>query len=164
MGRSRESPPERRVSVLSEDRIRLHPGSATKDEALHEAAALLEGAGAVTSEYLATMQAREALVSTSMGNGLAIPHGTKETKDAILASAVSFARYDGGVDWDGDPVTFVVGIAGRGDEHLEILSQFSLAFAADDDIARLRDAATPAEVRALLGEVDGGGRADTSRA
>nr|HNH87114.1 trehalose-6-phosphate synthase [Solirubrobacterales bacterium] len=46
-------------------------------------------------------------VSTYMGNELAIPHGTNETKDAILASALSFVRYDGGVDWDGEKVTFV---------------------------------------------------------
>lgn len=152
------------MSVLTASRIRLHPGRATKDEALREAAALLEGAGAVTADYLASMQAREALVSTYMGNGLAIPHGTNETKDAILSSAVSFARYDGGVDWDGDPVNFVVGIAGRGDEHLEILSQISLVFADDDGAARLRGAATPEEVLELLGGVNGGGRADTSPA
>ena len=58
-----------------------------------------------------------------MGNELAIPHGTNETKDTILGSALSVVRYDGGVDWDGEPVTFVVGIAGKGDEHLEILSR-----------------------------------------
>jgi PTS system mannitol-specific IIA component len=90
-----------------------------------------------------------------MGNELAIPHGTNETKDAILDSALSFVRYDGGIDWGGDPVTFVVGIAGKGDEHLEILSQIAILFSDDDEVATLKAAATPEELFALLSTVNG---------
>ena len=137
------------------EQIRIHPGSATKDEAMREAAQILQDAGAVTAAYYDAMLQREEAVSTYMGNELAIPHGTNETKDAILDSALSFVRYDGGIDWDGQDVTFVVGIAGKGDEHLEILSQIALIFSEDDDVARLKAAATPEELLALLSSVNG---------
>lgn len=142
-------------SVLTIEQIRIHPGSATKDEAMREAAQILQDAGAVTAAYYDAMLQREEAVSTYMGNELAIPHGTNETKDAILDSALSFVRYDGGVDWDGQNVSFVVGIAGKGDEHLEILSQIALIFSEDDDVARLKAAATPEELLALLSSVNG---------
>ena len=64
-------------------------------------------------------------------------------------------RYDGGVDWDGNDVSFVVGIAGKGDEHLEILSQIALIFSEEDEVARLKAAATPEELFALLSSVNG---------
>ena len=110
--------------------------------------------GAVTDAYFDAMRQREATVSTYMGNELAIPHGTNETKEAILASALSVVRYDGGVDWGGEPVTFVMGIAGVGDEHLEILSQIALLFSDDDEVAKLKAAQTPEELLSLLATVN----------
>ncbi len=140
--------------VLNIGQIRIHSGSATREEAMKEAADLLESAGAVTSAYFDAMQQREQTVSTYMGNELAIPHGTNETKQAILASGLSVVRYDGGVDWGGEPVTFVVGIAGKGDEHLEILSQIAILFSDEDDVAKLNAAQTPDELFALLSAVN----------
>ena len=85
--------------VLSIGQVRIHRGSATREDAMREAADILESAGAVTSAYFDAMQQREQTVSTYMGNELAIPHGTNETKHTILDSALSVVRYDGGVDW-----------------------------------------------------------------
>ena len=137
-------------SVLTIEQIRIHPGSATKDEAMREAAQILQDAGAVTAAYYDAMLQREEAVSTYMGNELAIPHGTNETKDAILDSALSFVRYDGGIDWDGQDVTFVVGIAGKGDEHLEILSQIAILFSDEDEVENLKRAQTPEELFELV--------------
>ena len=74
--------------VLTIDQVRIHSGGASKTEAMKEAADILEGVGAVTSEYFDAMQQRELTVSTYMGNELAIPHGTNETKATILESAL----------------------------------------------------------------------------
>lgn len=142
--------------VLNVGQVRIHSGAATREQAMREAADILESAGAVTGAYFDAMQQREATVSTYMGNELAIPHGTNETKEAILESALSFVRYDGGVDWDGNPVSFVVGIAGKGDEHLEILSQIALLFSDDDEVARLKQAQSPEELFQLLASVNEG--------
>ena len=141
--------------VLRIESVRIHPGSATREEAMKEAADLLQATGAVTAEYFDAMQQREETVSTYMGNELAIPHGTNETKQAILESGLSVVRYDGGVDWGGEPVSFVIGIAGKGDEHLEILSQIAILFSEDDDVARLKAASSPEELfQALSGSVN----------
>ena len=144
------------MSVLNRGQVRIHPGSVTQDEALQEATDILVAAGAVTPAYVDAMKLREETVSTFMGNGLAIPHGTNETKDAILDSGLSVVRYDGGVDWAGEQATFVIGIAGRGDEHLEILSQIAILFSDEDDVARLNAATTPDELFELLSAVNEG--------
>jgi len=140
--------------VLNVGQVRIHGGSVSREDAMKEAADILQAAGAVTGAYYDAMQQREETVSTYMGNELAIPHGTNETKETILDSALSVVRYDGGVDWDGNPVTFVVGIAGKGDEHLEILSQIALVFSDEDEVAKLKQAQTPEELYALLATVN----------
>ena len=142
------------MSVLTLDQVRIHAGSSTQQEALQEATDILVSVGAVTPAYVDAMRQREETVSTYMGNGLAIPHGTNDTKDAILASALSVVRYDGGVDWAGEPATFVIGIAGRGDEHLEILSQIAILFSDEDEVERLKQAGTPEELYAILSAVN----------
>lgn len=142
------------MAVLGIGQVRIHSGGASRDEAMREAADILESAGAVTGRYFDAMQQREQAVSTYMGNELAIPHGTNETKDEILASGLSVVRYDGGVDWDGNPVSFVIGIAGKGDEHLDILSQIALLFSDEDDVARLKAASTPEDLYELLASVN----------
>ncbi|MFD5226829.1 PTS mannitol transporter subunit IICBA [Microbacterium sp. NPDC058342] len=141
-------------AVLTLDRVRIVPGSATRDEALKQAADALVAAGAVTPAYLQAMHDREATVSTFMGNGLAIPHGTNDAKDAVLGSALSVVRYDGGVDWAGDRASFVIGIAGKDGDHLQILAQIAELFSDEEDVARLNAAATPEELFALLSAVN----------
>lgn len=142
------------MGVLTIGQVRIHSGSASQEQALQEATDILVAAGAVTDAYVDAMRQREETVSTYMGNGLAIPHGTNETKEAILASGLSVVRYDGGVDWAGEQATFVIGIAGRGDEHLEILSQIAILFSDEDDVAKLNAATTPDELFALLSAVN----------
>ena len=137
--------------MLKPEYVRIHAGSVTRDEALAEAAGILEGAGAVTGDYAQAMKDREETVSTFMGNGLAIPHGTDAAKDAVLGTALSVVRYDGGVDWgDGDTATFVVGIAGQGDAHLEILQSVAVQFGDEDAVERLKQASSPEELYRML--------------
>ncbi|MGV8910127.1 MAG: PTS sugar transporter subunit IIA [Propionicimonas sp.] len=141
-------------NVLSPEMVRIHPGSATRDQAMQEATDLLVAAGAVTPAYFEAMQDRERAVSTFMGNELAIPHGTNDAVDAVLGSALTFVRYDGGVDWDGQRATFVVGIAGKGGEHLEILSQIAILFSDDEEVEKLRTAATSEQLFSLVVATD----------
>ncbi|TLP95757.1 PTS mannitol transporter subunit IICBA [Nesterenkonia salmonea] len=140
--------------VLTQDRIRIRTGAATQEEALREAQEILVSAGAVSGDYLQAMRDREATASTFMGSELAIPHGTNDAKSAIKSSALSVVRYDGGVDWAGDQVTFVVGIAGVGDEHLQILSRIAELFSDESKVAELKAASTEAELHQLLSAVN----------
>lgn len=140
--------------VLQKSQINAEGTATTKLEAMREAHEILLEAGAVTADYLPAMLEREKTVSTYMGNFLAIPHGTNEAKGAILASALSFVRYAEPIDWDGNPVHFVVGIAGIGNEHLEILSKIAIIFSDDDQVQALREAADADAIYAQLEEVN----------
>jgi PTS system mannitol-specific IIA component len=141
-------------NVLELAQINLHGSATTPAEAIEEAGRILVGTGAVTPEYVGFMHDREATVSTYMGNFLAIPHGTNEGKDTIVASALSFVRYDQPIDWNGNEVRFVVGIAGKDGGHMEVLSKIAIVFSEDDDVDALLAADSPEAVLAILGDVN----------
>ncbi|HEY4152549.1 MAG TPA: PTS sugar transporter subunit IIA [Pseudolysinimonas sp.] len=140
--------------VLGLQQIDLSGRSTTSAEAIDEAGRILIAAGAVTAEYPRYMHDRENLVSTYMGNYLAIPHGTNEGKDTVLASALSFVRYDTALDWGGNPVRFVVGIAGKDGGHMDVLSSIALIFSDEELVNQLLVAETPEAVLELLGDVN----------
>ena len=136
--------------VLASQAIVLGGTARSRDEAIDEAGRLLVDSGAVDPSYVDAMHTRESSVSTHMGNGLAIPHGTNEAKGAIRRTAISFVRYDEPVDWNGKPAEFVLGIAGAGDDHLALLSRIAEVFTDDQSVARLRDARAPEDVLTVL--------------
>ena len=142
------------MAVLEPSQIRLSGTARTKEDAIAEASAILVGAGAVTADYHDFMLQREETVSTYMGNLLAIPHGTNEGKDTILASALSFVRYDEALDWGGEEVRFVVGIAGKDNGHMEILTKIAIVFSDDDEVAKLLAADSPEAVLEILGDIN----------
>mgnify|MGYP001337763496 CR=1 FL=1 len=136
--------------ILTEDLVRLSGRASTRDDAIREVGAMLVGSGAVDGSYVDSMLERERSVSTYMGNQLAIPHGTNEAKAAIHRTAMAFIRYPNGIDWNGKPATFVIGIAGAGDDHLTLLSGVAKVFLDKGQIAALTDATTPQQVLAIL--------------
>lgn len=145
------APADAAPQILSRDSIVLQGSATGADSAIDEAGSLLVAAGAVGEEYVSAMHDREASVSTFMGNGLAIPHGTNEAKSSIRRSAMTFTRYPGGIDWNGSPVTFVVGIAGQGNEHLELLQKVAMTFSDPAQVERLEKATSPDEILDIFG-------------
>jgi len=139
-------------TILTNDAIRLSGFASTKEEAIAEVGAILVSTGAVTSEYVDAMFARESSVSTYMGNLLAIPHGTNDSKDYIKHSAIAVVRYDSPLDWDGHPVRFVIGIAGQGDSHLEVLGNIAMVFSDLSAVDALISADTVSDVAKILGK------------
>ncbi len=104
-------------------------------------------AGAVDESYVASMHDRETSVSTFMGNGLAIPHGTNEAKsvDPAYRAVVHPVRRAGRLERQAGGVRG--GVAGAGDDHLALLSRIAGIFTDSEQVAALRSAATPEEVR-----------------
>jgi len=133
--------------VLVEERVLLGGTARSRDDAVREVGRMLVDAGAVLPGYVDGMLEREQTAPTYMGNLLAIPHGTLGAKEQILRTAVALVRYDEPVDWDGQPVRVVVGIAGAGDEHLEVLGRIALVFSDDDRVASVLEAR---DARAVL--------------
>ncbi|HTW13563.1 MAG TPA: PTS mannitol transporter subunit IICBA [Nocardioides sp.] len=141
------------AGLLEAESIVLDAASETREAAITRAGELLVAAGAVEASYVDAMHAREQSVSTFMGNGLAIPHGTNEAKADVRRTAISFVRYAEPVEWKNKQVRFVVGIAALGDDHLKLLGRIAEIFLDKEQVARLEQAATPDEVMAILGAV-----------
>ena len=141
------------MPILSKERILLQAGASDKEDAIRKAGELLVKSGCVLPEYVDGMLKREESMSTSLGNGVAIPHGVYENRDHILQTGISVLQLTDGVDWEeGEKIFMVIGIAASGDEHVGVLS--NLAEVIDDDaaLAELLKTTDPDVVVRYLGE------------
>lgn len=111
--------------TLQRSSIRIHQPSGTKEQAIRLAGQLLVEHGYVEEEYVDAMVQRDQELSTYIGNGTAIPHGVSEAKKKIRYTGISVLQFPDGVDFDGNMVYLVVGIAGVGNEHLTILANLA---------------------------------------
>lgn len=143
---------------LTPEMIALNQDIATREAAIRKAGQLLVDAGCVDSEYVDAMIERDNDVSTYMGNFIAIPHGTDEAKRYIKKTGISVVQVPMGVnfssnDQEDNLVTVVFGIAGKNDEHLQLLSQIALFCSDVTNVAQLADATKADDIIALLKEV-----------
>lgn len=118
--------------ILCEENIFLNLNSITKEEAIKMAGEKLFENGYVNQPYIGAMLKREEIMTTYMGMGFAIPHGTRDVKDEINHTGIVILQFPNGVDFDGEKAYIVMGLAGLGDEHLNILSGISILI--DDDL------------------------------
>ena len=139
--------------ILVKEGIILNVESESKDKAIERAGNLLIERGYVKANYIEGMKAREEEVTTYMGNGVAIPHGMNEYKKEILESGIVIVQYPNGVDFgDGNTAYIVIGIAGKGDEHMDILSKIALTVQYEENVERLRNAKSPEEIIKIIEE------------
>lgn len=109
--------------VLVKAGVKLNLNPVSKEEAIGAAGALLAELGYVDKSYIDAMQEREKLVTTYMGMGVAIPHGTSQAKDTVKKTGIVLMQYPEGVDFGDEKAQLIFGIAGIGDEHLDLLSK-----------------------------------------
>ena len=109
--------------VIVAEGIKLGQKPVSKEEAIQAAGELLEKLGYVDHSYVEAMQEREKLVTTYMGMGVAIPHGTTQAKSTVKKTGIVFIQYPEGVDFGDEKAQLVFGIAGIGDQHLDLLSK-----------------------------------------
>ncbi|CAM3180948.1 PTS mannitol transporter subunit IIA [Staphylococcus argensis] len=140
--------------LFSNDNIYLNQSIGTQEEAIEQAGQALVKSGAVTEGYIQAMKEREQLVSTFMGNGLAIPHGTDEAKTEVIQSGLSLIQIPEGIDWDGETVKVVVGIAGKDGEHLDLLSKIAITFSEEENVERIVNAQSAEEIKQVFEEAD----------
>jgi PTS system mannitol-specific IIA component len=130
--------------------INLTAIAANRDDAIRQAGGLLVAAGAVEPDYVDQMLERERVVSTFVGDGIAMPHGTLTAKSDVVSEGLSVLLLSQPVDWAGQPVTLVIGIAAHGRRYITLLSQLATALLDDGRATSLREATTAERVRALL--------------
>jgi PTS system mannitol-specific IIA component len=138
------------TELLAEASIHLDASATGRDDAIRQAGQALLDVGAIDPAYIDAMIDRENSVSTFMGEGVAIPHGTLAGKDLVQQDALSLIRFPNGVDWDGNDVRLAFGIAAKGGGHIALLSQLATVLLDPEKAEALRNATTVADVYALL--------------
>lgn len=113
---------EEKKELLYRENVRVNCQDASQEQVIRQVGQMLVDSGYVDQPYVDAMLEREKSFSTFMGNGLALPHGVESAKKAIKASGIAVMTFPQGIDWDGNEVNVVIGIAGVGEEHLQILS------------------------------------------
>ena len=136
---------------LSESNIHLNANATDKEQAIEMAASALVQADNVENGYLQGMLAREQQTSTFLGNGIAIPHGTLDTRSMVKKTGVQVFQFPQGIEWgEGNVAYVVIGIAARSDEHLALLRQLTHVLSDEDTAAKLAKITDVAEFRAIL--------------
>lgn len=148
--------------VLVREAVRLAQHATDKWDALRQSGALLEELGAVDVGYADAILERERQISTYMGEGVSIPHGTDQARTLVRRTALGFLQFPDGVDWDGETVYLCIPIAASGDEHVGVLSALAAVLVEADSAAALRTATDVDEVLALLDPPDGSATEDTN--
>jgi PTS system mannitol-specific IIA component len=141
-------------ALLDPAAIRLAETAADRDAAIRRCGEVLVEVGAVAPAYVDAMLTREQSVSTYVGEGVAIPHGTLAGKETVLRDALAVLRFPDGVDWGGQPVTVCVAIAARGDGHVEVLGELAQILLDPERAAALRAATDPDAVYGLLTPIE----------
>jgi mannitol/fructose-specific phosphotransferase system IIA component len=129
--------------LLSPDAVRLGLRASGRFDAVRQSGNVLMEIGA--------MLERERQISTSLGEGFAIPHGTDESRRWIRETRLAFLQFPGGVEWDDDTVTVCLGIAAVGDEHVSVLAKLAEILLVPEQAAALRRAERVEDVLAILG-------------
>ena len=141
--------------ILTPETIELKASLSSQEEAIRRAGSLLVENGHVEERYIDSMFEREKSVSTFIGNAVAIPHGTGDSKQWVTMSGLSIITVPEGVEYgDGNVARLVIGIAGKGDEHLEILSRIATVCEDEDNVNQIVRAETKEELLAFFEEVE----------
>ena len=136
---------------LSENNIHLDAKASDKQQAIEMVAGALVASGNVADGYLAGMLAREGQTSTFLGNGIAIPHGTLDTRDMVQKTGVQVFQFPQGVEWgEGNTAYVVIGIAARSDEHLALLRQLTHVLGDEETAEKLAKTQDLETFRGLL--------------
>ncbi|MFD1129434.1 PTS mannitol transporter subunit IICBA [Paenibacillus provencensis] len=137
--------------VLRKENIVLQLPSVSKEDAIRRAGESLVSAGYVQPHYVDAMIEREGVATTYIGNGVAIPHGVGDAKKEIKTSGIVIHQYPEGVEFEGGTAYLVIGIAGAGREHLQILTKIAEAIEDESTVTRLAKVTNPDELYNTFG-------------
>ena len=142
-------------AVLAPSAVVVGAAAKDKEEAIDRVGGLLVEHGYVTADYVTAMRDREAIISTYLGNGIALPHGTSEAQETILRTGLAVVQYPDGVPWGDEPAKLVIGLAATSDEHIGILSRLAGILGDAELCERLARSADPLEIHQVLTSWDG---------
>jgi mannitol/fructose-specific phosphotransferase system IIA component len=143
------------MTILTPGLVKLGAKAVDKVEAIRLAGDLLVRAGCVAPGYLDGMLRREASMSTYLGAGVAIPHGTFDDRELVKRTGISFVQVPAGIEWEpGETVRLVIGIAASADDHVDLLQRLAEVVEEERLVRRLVHASDPAAVVEILDPPD----------
>lgn len=135
------------MTILSIDKVKIHAKVTDKYDAIKQVGQMLVDGGHVPASYIDKMIEREELLSTDLGGGLAMPHGTNEAKGLIQSTGMAILTIPQGVDFGGDePARLVIGLAALGDDHMEILTNVAMLVSEEEELAKILNETSPQEL------------------
>ncbi|EPT9325524.1 PTS mannitol transporter subunit IICBA [Vibrio alginolyticus] len=149
---SQEEPKEEGLALIS-DAVFLGLKATDKNEAIKFAGEQLVKLGHVAPEYVDGMFAREEMVSTYLGESIAVPHGTIEAKQHVQKTGIVFCQYPEGIQWgeeEDDIAKMVIGIAAQGDEHNMVLMAITNSLDDEEAVECLQNTTDPEDVLKIL--------------
>ncbi|OBT17385.1 PTS mannitol transporter subunit IICBA [Vibrio sp. UCD-FRSSP16_10] len=138
---------------LSDDNIFLGLNLKTKEQAIKFAGEQLVRLNNVSPEYIDGMLAREELVSTYLGESIAVPHGTIEAKKYVKSTGIVFCQFPEGIQWgeeEDDIAKMVIGIAAQGDEHIQVITAITNSLDDEEAVELLKNTSNPQDVLNIL--------------
>lgn len=125
----------------------------SKDEIVEFLGRQLVQAGAVHTDYIAAMHKREQMLGTYITEGVAIPHGTEESRSLVKKAAIVVLKVPQGIDWiDGNKVYLAFGIAGNNEDHVALLGGLATILMDAEQKEKLMTAKSEEDLFAYLDE------------
>jgi len=141
--------------VLAESAVVVGATASDQGSAIDLVGAILVAQGCATNEYVVQMREREKIVSTYLGNGIALPHGTNEAKTAVLRTGLAVAQFPDGVLWGDERAHLVIGLAATSEEHLGVLARLATILGDEELCRRLGSTRDAGEIYRTLTAPDG---------
>jgi mannitol/fructose-specific phosphotransferase system IIA component len=137
-------------NLLTEAGIHFGATASSKGEAVALCGAQLVALGAAEQSYADAMWEREQIASSYLGNNVAMPHGTDESRKFVNFGQIVFIRFAKPFIWDDEEVKLCIGIAAQGDEHVEIIGNLADALLDDEKFETLLTTTTKSQVLEIL--------------
>ncbi|MDR1127362.1 MAG: PTS sugar transporter subunit IIA [Treponema sp.] len=137
-------------NILKKENIILNQPKMEREAVIRRCGRMLVDSGYTNENYIEGMVKRDNSFSTGIGNFIAIPHGEEAYKKDIISTGIVILTYPEGIDWHGTPVYLVIGIAAKGDEHLDIMGNVVDHLETGDDTIKLVKSAGVDEIYQML--------------
>ena len=133
-----EKPEEKSGLSITASDIQVGLPTVAREDAIRASGKMLVAKGCVDASYEDAMVARDKLTSVYMDMGVAIPHGTAEAKDQVKETGVVLQQYPEGIDFDGEKAYLLFGIAGKGNEHLDVLAKICAVLEDEEVLEKMK--------------------------
>lgn len=143
------------TSLISEAGIVLGATASSPEEAVAQCGKLLIELGAIEQEYADAMWEREQKFSSAIGADFAIPHGTDESRKFVKFDQLVFLQLAAPIEWSGETVSCVLGIASKGDAHVELLGGIAMLLLEDDAAEKFTTSKSKSEILELINSAAG---------